>query len=152
MSSQTTSSRPGFTMAELAIVMVLIGITAAIAVPRIGRVVANERARRATADISTFFEYAFSVATRSSKPVTVQYVSASGVLKIADRATGTPIRQMPLQAGSEYQFQSVTFTPAGSVVVFPNGMSSSAMAVKVGMSSGISTTITASRVGQIRAQ
>ena len=152
MSSQPHTTRPGFTLVELAIVLVIIGVTTAVSVPRIGRLVANERARRATAEISTFFEYAFSVARRSSKPLTVQYVAATGVLKLTDRATGNPIRQMPLKANSEYQFQDVGFTPSGAVVVYPNGMSSSAMALTVGMSSGISTTITASRVGQVRTQ
>jgi prepilin-type N-terminal cleavage/methylation domain-containing protein len=143
----------GFTTIELLIVIVIAGVTAVAAMPMIGRTVANERARRGSTDVSNFLEYAFAVAARTDKPVSLAYTSSSGVLTLTDRVTSTTLRQLSLKQGSNYQFQSVTFSPNSSVTVFPSGMSSSAITITVsGMTSALTRTITASQAGQIRIQ
>jgi len=142
----------GFTTIEMLIVIVIIGLAAAVALPRIGPVVANERARRGATEISNFLEYAFVVAARTDKPVVLSYNTSTGVAKLADRATGNVIRQIALKAGSEWQYQRVTVLPGTAVMVFPNGMSSAAITISVGMNSGVTRTITASRAGQVRVQ
>jgi prepilin-type N-terminal cleavage/methylation domain-containing protein len=143
----------GFTTIELLIVIVIAGITAAVALPSVGRTVSNERARRGATAISNFLEYAFTVAARTNKPVTVSYTSSTGVLTLADRASGTAIRQLPLKQGSSYSFQSVTFTPSSSVIIFPSGVSSSTITIAIsGMTNALTKTIAASQAGLIRIQ
>ena len=143
--------RRGFTTIELLIVIVIAGVTAIAALPMIGRTVANERARRGSTEVSNFLEYAFAVAARIDKPVGLTFTSSTGLLTLTDRVTSNTLRQMALQQNSNYQFQSVTFTPNGGVTIFPSGMSSSAITITVsGMTGALTRTITASQAGQIR--
>lgn len=141
---------PGFTVIELVIVVVLIGILAAIAVPRLGSTVARERARRGAVDVATQLEYAFAVAARMGKPVVVQYDAAAGALRVTLRS-GDTLRQTLLGKGSEYAFTRVEFSPVAPVVVFPSGISSASIHVALGDSAWVKT-VTASRAGQVRVQ
>lgn len=151
MRSQPIPRQTGFTTIEMMIVIVIIGVGAAISMPRIGPVVSRERVRRGSTEIATFLEYAFAVAARTDKPVSLTYNTTTGVVKLADRASGDVIRQMALTAGSEYQFQSVTVSPSTAVILFPSGMSSSAITITAG-TQGFTKTISASRAGQVRVQ
>ena len=142
-------ARVGYTTIEMVIVAVIIGLMTAVAIPRIGQVVLQERARRGAAQIATQLEYAFGEAARTNKPVIVQYDTVAGLLQISSRSSGAMLRQTPLKAGSDFGFSVVTFQPASQVLLFPTGVASSAITMSVGVP-GYSRTITASRTGRIR--
>jgi prepilin-type N-terminal cleavage/methylation domain-containing protein len=153
MSVDPKGRRRGFTTIELLIVVVIIGITAAVSLPAAGRTVSNERARRGATEIWSFLEYSFAVAARTGKPVAISYTSSSGTLTLADRASNATLRSLQLKNGSAYTFQSVTFSPNSAVTIFPDGISTSTITITVrGMTNALAKTITASQAGQIRIQ
>ncbi|MHB8838357.1 MAG: pilus assembly FimT family protein [Gemmatimonadaceae bacterium] len=141
-------ARGGFTAIEMLIVMVMIGIIAASVMPRISRIVAEERIRRLQAAVATDFELAFALANRERKPVTVTYNTSAKTLNITDRATSTVLKSRYLGQGQSFSTTAVTFSPTAGITIFPAGLATAAVTVTV--SNGTFTrTISVTRAGLV---
>lgn len=105
------------------ILVVLAGALASMALPSASATIRQRRLLAATGAVVSDLEVARSLAARQRKPVRLAYDSASGELRVTDRAAGTVYHRRPLRGTSEYQLQSASMTPA-SIVIFPNGVSS----------------------------
>lgn len=122
--------RPGFTLAETLIVLVVLGTLFAMGVPKLNRTTRHRRVMAAASALNADIPVAFSLAARQRKPVVVSYHAASGEIRVTDRATGTVYRRRALRTTSEYRLDSVTMTPA-SVQLFPTGVGSTAFTVRL---------------------
>ena len=145
-------TRRGFTAIELMIVVVIVGIMAASVMPRISRVVAEERIRALQRVVATDIEVAFSLANREHKPVTVSYNSTTKVLSITDRASSTVLKSRYLGQARDLSTTGVSFSstaPSGTAyTIFPFGLANGTLVVTV--TNGTYTrTVTVTRAGQV---
>ena len=141
-------ARGGFTAIEMLIVMVMIGIIAASVMPRISRIVAEERVRKLQGAIATDFELAFALANRERKPVTVTFSTSTQVLTITDRATGTVLKTRYLGRNQSFSTTAVTFSPSAGITVFPAGLSTAAATVTVS-NGNFTRTVSVTRAGLV---
>jgi prepilin-type N-terminal cleavage/methylation domain-containing protein len=148
LNSHRRTRRGGFTAIEMLIVMVIIGLMAASVMPRISRIVAEERIRKLQAAIATDFELAFALANRERKPVTITYNSTAKTLDITDRGTNTVLKSRYLGQNQTFSTTAVTFSPTGGITIFPAGLATAAVTVTVS-TGNFTRPISVTRAGQV---
>ncbi len=124
-------ARRGFSLMEMLIVVILIGIVMSVAGVRVSGMMTQQRVIRAASTIQTQMETAYAMAGRNREPMKIAFAtSASAItLKVTDRA-GTKtfgsidFKQLGLANGN------VT-TSANEVTVFPNGFANDTLSVQV---------------------
>lgn len=145
----TTRGLKGFTLFELLIVVVILGIAATMMGPAMSRIVRHQRVNRASMIIVSDLQNAFAVAARQREPVRVQADAASRSYQFVDRKTGAVLRIRAFYGDtSEYKLSTLVFTPA-TFDVFPNGVSSSPVTIDLANGDYIRH-ITASTAGFVR--
>jgi len=142
------SRRGGFTAIEMLIVVVIIGIMAASTMPRISRIVGEERIRKLQGAVASDLEVAFALAQREHKPITITYDASAQVLSITDRISGTVLKTRYLGQNSTFSTTAVSFTPTAGVTIFPMGLATAAVTVTV-TNGTFTRTVTATRAGQV---
>ncbi|MBI2408547.1 MAG: type II secretion system protein [Gemmatimonadetes bacterium] len=148
LTRQRRTTRGGFTAIEMVIAMVIIGLMASAIMPRISRIVAEERIRKLQAAVATDFELAFALASRERKPVTVTYSTSTQVLAITDRATSTVLKTRYLGQNQSSSTTAVTFSPSGGITIFPAGLATAAVTVTVS-NGNFTRTVMVTRAGQV---
>jgi prepilin-type N-terminal cleavage/methylation domain-containing protein len=142
--------RHGFTLIESLIVVIILGIVGAMAMPVMERGVMRSKADRATYIISNDIRNAFSLAARQRKPVTVTFSTATRTITVADKASGTVLLTRNLSTNSPFGLTSLASTPP-AFDVYPNGVASTNVTVQLAVGSN-QRQVTMSRVGQVRQQ
>jgi len=139
----------GFTLFELLIVVVILGICATMAGPAMSRIVRHQRVNRASMIIVSDMQNAFAVAARQRMPVRVQADASTRSYQFLDRQTGTVLRIRAFYGDtSEYRLTKLEFTPT-TFDVFPSGVSSAAVSIKL-ENGDYQRIITASTAGFVR--
>lgn len=141
-------ARGGFTAIEMLIVVVIIGVMAASSMPRISRIVGEERIRKLQAAVASDLEVAFALAQREHKPVTITYNTSTKVLAITDRITSTVLKTRYLGQSTTFSTTAVTFSPTAGITIFPMGLATAALTVTV-TNGTFTRTVTATRAGQV---
>jgi prepilin-type N-terminal cleavage/methylation domain-containing protein len=143
------SFRLGFSLFELLIVIVIMGILASMVGPAMSRIVRHNRANRAATVIAADLQNAFAVAARQREPVRIQADAATKSYQFIDRRTGAVLRIRSFYGDtSEYRLTSLVFTPA-TIDVFPAGVSSGPLQVDLA-NGDYARRITASSAGFVR--
>jgi len=142
-------TRAGFTIMELMMVITLVGIIAAMAMPRISQVMTRSGASQAAGVVATDFEYAVSLAARQRRPVRIACDCANGIYTFSDRASGTLLFRRRI-GGTDGGFglTALTFS-SSSVEIFPSGITSGALTVTLD-ASGATRQVTLSSAGFVR--
>jgi prepilin-type N-terminal cleavage/methylation domain-containing protein len=146
-------SRLGFTMIEMALVLLVIAIMTSMTIPTLQRNMRSHQTRRAAATVAGDMERAFTLAARYRKPMRLSCVVAAGVCSnatytIADRTGGTVRVRRTLQNDGDLGTMSVrlAITP---VDIFPSGVSTGADTVTI--TAGNSTRrVAMTTAGQVR--
>jgi type II secretion system protein H len=142
-------STTGFSLIEVLVVVVILGIMAGIAGPAMSVMVRHNRVNRATMVITSDLQNAFAVAARQREPVRIQADSVNRSYQFVDRKTGAVLRIRTFYGdNSEYLLNTLVFTPS-TIDVFPNGVSSAALTVKLA-NGDYSKKINASTAGFVR--
>ena len=138
----------GFSLPEMLIVLVILGVVAAFGTPAIASTIRHQRVNKAAALIAADLQNVFAMAGRQRAPVHLASDATAKTYTFSDRKTGAIFQTRDLGSTSEYQIGLLTFSPS-TVDMFPNGIASSALTVTVG-TGDYSRTITASTAGFVR--
>jgi prepilin-type N-terminal cleavage/methylation domain-containing protein len=141
-------SRGGFTLIEMVIVLILLGMAATIAYPKVARITTHARVNQATMVAAHTLVQAVTDAARQRKPIRVARGADLQSITVSDRATGTVLTTRVLGAGDGYYLDSVAFSVT-PVDIFPNGFTSSALTLTL-WNAGYSRQVTMSRAGWVR--
>jgi prepilin-type N-terminal cleavage/methylation domain-containing protein len=142
-------SRNGFTLTELLVVLILMGITGGFAAIQIGSGLAQTRAQRAAGMIATDLKMAHSLSARARKPMRISVDTAGKVFRVVDQAAWTTVySERHFGPAGDVPVQHMIATDT-SLVVFPNGRSSSSirLTVRAGANRRV---ISMTRAGQVR--
>lgn len=140
--------RAGFSMLEMLIVLIIIGVMVTIAMQRVGRMLRHERVNRAAQVIVADLQNAFAMAGRQRAPVRLTFTPSTKTYVFSDRLTGTVFQTRVMNSVSEYALTSLVADPA-QVDVLPNGIGSAALLVTV-TQGDYSRQVTASSAGFVR--
>lgn len=144
-----TGIRAGFTLIEVIVVLVLIGILGTLAAPAVGRSITNTRADRSTGAISSDVETAFSLAARQGKPVLLEVDPVYKRIVVRDRASNSVMQSHSYNAAeSPYGADRMTMSKS-QVTVFPNGLTDGPFVIYVNMA-GEGRAVRVTRTGIIR--
>ena len=138
----------GYTVVELLLVMIIIGVLAGITYARMAPTLERARVRGAASILAGDLQYAQVLAARQRIPVVIAVDAIALTYEIADRA-GTVYRTRDFGTAGEYDLTEVTATPA-SLEVFPNGVAAQSATFTLGAAGGFRQQVTFSRAGQIR--
>lgn len=135
-------------MLEMVVVMVIMGLLIAIALPRLGTMMRHERVNRAAQVLVTDLQNGFAMAGRQRAPVRLTFTADTKTYVFSDRATGTVFQTRIMDNRSEYALTTLSAAPS-TIDVLPNGIGSVALTVTVAQGD-YSRTITASSAGFVR--
>jgi type II secretion system protein H len=138
----------GFSMLEMLVVLMIIGVLAGIAVPKISRSIRHERVNRASQVLVQDLQNGFAIAGRQRAPVRLTFTSGTQTYVFTDRATGVVLQKRVMATGADYSLTSLTST-SNTVDILPNGIGSTAFTVTLA-NGDYSRTVTASTAGFIR--
>ncbi|NIM49207.1 MAG: prepilin-type N-terminal cleavage/methylation domain-containing protein [Gemmatimonadales bacterium] len=112
----------GFTLAEMLLVLVVLGILTSVGYWQMLPALERQRVRRTTAVIAADLQYAQAMAARQRRPVVI---IAQPVLKaylIRDRPGTTVYRQRFFGDETDYMIDAFDVSPKTTVEIFPNGV------------------------------
>ncbi len=142
----------GFTLTEMLLVIVMLGLLSAMLMPRVSRITTHAKLNEALNIVANDLEQAVGLAARLRRPVTLAYVSG-GKYTVRDRATspGDTLRlSRDLGLTGDQGVAVLAFTPA-SVTIFPNGLVSASLLVRL-TADDFSRHVTLSPAGLVRVQ
>lgn len=122
--------RSGFSMLEMLIVMIIMGVLVKIGVQKIERVMRHERVNRAAQVLVQDLQNGFAIAGRQRAPVRLTFTPSTKTYVFTDRATGTVLQTRVMSNGADYSL-TLMETDATTVDILPNGIGSTAFTVKL---------------------
>ena len=146
-------SRAGFTLIELIVVIVLMGLLAGFAMPQVGEMLTRSKINHGASVVVSALRESSSLAARTRRPVRVSIDTGQRLLTLRDHENpGTVHRTLRLDGSSELALSNLTVSDT-QLVVFPNGWREKAtdwdMWLKLEMGV-VSRTVTLRRGGQVR--
>jgi prepilin-type N-terminal cleavage/methylation domain-containing protein len=124
-------TRRGFTMIEMALTLVVIGILAAMSMAKIGSTISRSKLDRAASIVAADLENAFSTGGRLRQPLVLQCDCANRTYRLNDVLNGGALRfERNLGPDTPFTVATMTFTPA-TVTILPPGRLSAALQVDI---------------------
>ena len=115
--------RPGFSLTEALIVVIILGLIATFALPNLTRSIKRTRSDRALTVIKGDMENAFSIAARQGRPVQIDFHTDILGYVIRDRASNRVFLERRFGTDTPYAARGMWVSNA-TVSIFPNGFAS----------------------------
>jgi Tfp pilus assembly protein FimT len=142
-------ARSGYTVAELIIVMSLIGLAMTLVLPSIGRTVAQVRLQRAATLVASNVQLAQSLASRQRRPVRLSVDTRQKVMRVRDYTNpATVYAEQRFDETSENAVSRLEVTDT-SVVIYPSGLYAQQISFTL-TTANKRRAVHVSRAGQIR--
>lgn len=141
--------RPGFSLTEALVVVVIFGIAATFALPNVTRSMKRVRSDRALAVIKGDMENAFSIAARQGRPVQIDFHTDVKGYDVKDRASGTLLFGRRFGKDSPYGVKGM-WVSSPIVTIFPSGFASAPYWVRFDWGDADYRWILIRRTGQMR--
>ncbi len=135
--SRDRFSHVGFTIIEMIVVLVIVGLLLGISIGRISATITQQRLNRAAIALSGDLQTAFSLAQRGRKPVTISFNAGSMELSVADAESGTVFRKTSL--GNFNLTSSNVSLSRTSLDVYPAGLASDSLSITLSTTLGSTT-------------
>jgi prepilin-type N-terminal cleavage/methylation domain-containing protein len=130
-------TRPGFSVMEMLVVVIVVGIIMSVAGVRVSGMMSQQRVIRAANTVQTQMELAFAVAARNRSPTAIVWSPGSMILQVTDRDITREYGRVDMkQIG--LPFGAVT-TSSNNVNVFPNGFASDTLSLTFSVTSNGTT-------------
>lgn len=143
------AARGGFTLLEVLVSMMIIGIVVATVTPRVGRSMSQTRVQQAATAIASDVQRAFSLAAQRRSPVRISIDTAGKTFYIRNRARDTMYVTSSYTSASDIGVTQMQASDT-TIVVYPNGLSNTAFTITVNAGGGIRRRVVATRAGQVR--
>lgn len=148
-----TRARPGFSILEMLVVVILVGIVMSVAGVRVSGMMTQQKVIRAASTIQTEMELAFALAGRNRAPTKLVFSSSSGAitLRVTDRTGGTAYHTTDMKTMGLVDGDVVA--SSNEVTVFPNGFASDTLSLTVSVTKNgetYSRRVRMSRVGMVK--
>lgn len=140
--------RSGFSMIEMVLVLIVVGLLVRITVVKTSRIMRHERVNRAAQVLVQDLQNGFAMAGRQRAPVRLTFTPSTKTYVFTDRLTGTVYLTRVMDNRTEWQLSTMTASST-TVDILPNGIGSTAFTVDVGLGD-YTKRVTASSAGFIR--
>jgi prepilin-type N-terminal cleavage/methylation domain-containing protein len=125
-------ARPGFSLMEMLIVVILVGIIMSVAGLRVSGMMTQQRVIRAAGTIQTQMETAFAMAGRNREPMKIVFATSASAITIkTTNRTGTTTFGTPTDLKRLGLSNGNVTASASEVTVFPNGFASDTLSIQV---------------------
>lgn len=141
--------RAGFTLIEVLVSLMIIGIVVATVAPKVGKGLSETRVQQAATVVASNIQRAFSLAAQRRSPVRISIDTAGKTIYIQNRARDTMYVTNGYTSASDVGVTQMQASDT-TVIVYPNGLASSAFNVTVHTGGGNRRRVLATRAGQVR--
>jgi prepilin-type N-terminal cleavage/methylation domain-containing protein len=126
------STRHGFTLVELMMVIVVAGILMMMAMVKFGRTLSRQKVDRAASVVAADLEQAFSIGGRLRQPVRIKCDCGSKAYRVNDVLNGGALRfTRNMGPNSEYVLDSMRFTPDSATILPPGRVAATTLPFSV---------------------
>lgn len=142
------ASLAGYSLIELLIAIVLMGILAALGYARVGTPVQHTRVQRAANMLASDLQFAQLLAVRQRRPIAVIVDPSTRAYIIRLRDTSLTFRNRFLGQDSDFQLDSLSVSPT-TVTLYPNGVAAATATFTLGLRN-YTRHVRFTRAGQVR--
>jgi len=146
------AARRGFSLIEVLLVLTLIGIAAAVSLPKVSRITSQNRIQRAAQALQLEVQQAYAISGRNRAPIRIAWNSTTLQVQTTNLAGTTIYRRLSLGAGGGYGLiaSEISVVPT-TLTVFPNGLANDTLVFSLSRN-GYSRRIWVSKSGMVRVQ
>lgn len=141
-------ARGGFTLLEMAIVLAVLGVVSAMAVPRYATTLRHQRVNQAANVVASDLELAGALAAQRRVPLQLRVNPATRGYELVERGSQRVVLRRALGDDSEWKLAGLVATPA-SAEFLPGGTLSSPVSLVLA-TPGRQRTVTISRAGLVK--
>lgn len=139
----------GFTLLEVLVVLVIVGVTMTISAGRIHQLIIQNRIARAATAVRNDLEAAFALAVRNRRPTRIAWSSSDMQLSVTDRPGTDTLRHTQLGRDAYGLTASAVTVSSSPVEVFPNGIANNTLTITLSMEH-ITKQVIMSRAGMVQ--
>ncbi len=143
--------RAGFTLLELMVVVVIMGVVGTMSAGRVHSLIVHQRITRAASSVQNDLEAAFATSGRNRRPVRIAWDSATSQLRVTDRADSRTYRHTSLGRDPYGLGFGAVVVSRPVVEVFPTGLANDTLVVTITLEH-ITKRVRMSRAGMVQIQ